>query len=124
MVPMDSYFSIAIDPANHLRGLLSLSIDTAPASGDDYLLFYYQDGPGRPPQGIIICLHYCGIGWWSLRIIAIDLADHLRGLLSLSIDTASAGKDDYYYSIIRMDLADHPRGLLFASITVGSADGP
>ena len=62
MVPKDYYPSIAIDLANYLRGLLSLLIDTALAGGDDYLLFYYQDGPGRPPQGIIICLHYCGIG--------------------------------------------------------------
>ena len=62
MVPMDYYFSIAIDPADHLRGLLSSSIDTALAGGDDYLLFYYQDGPGQPSQGIIISLHYCGIG--------------------------------------------------------------
>ena len=35
MVPMDDYFSIAIDPADHLRGLLSLSIDTALAGGDN-----------------------------------------------------------------------------------------
>ena len=51
MVPMDYYFSIAIDPADHLRALLSLSIDTASASEDNYLLFYYQDGPGQPPHG-------------------------------------------------------------------------
>ena len=61
MVPMAYYFPVAIDPADHLRDLLSSSIDAASASKDDYLLFHYQDGPGRPPQGIIICLHYCGI---------------------------------------------------------------
>ena len=66
MVPKDYHSSISIDPANYLRGLLSLLIDTASASGDDYLLFYHQDGPSRPPQGTIISLHYCRIGWWSL----------------------------------------------------------
>ena len=54
MVPMDYYCSIAIDPADHLRGLLSSLIDTASAGGDNCLLFYYQDGPGRPPQRFII----------------------------------------------------------------------
>ena len=130
MVPMAYYFPVAIDLANHLRGLLSSLIDTALASEDDYLLFYYQDGPGRPPQRFIILVDRYSIGRWGRLFIilssgwtwlttpgdyylppllwdrlmvpmdyycsiAIDPADHLRGLLSSSIDTASAGEDDY-----------------------------
>ena len=85
MVPMAYYFPVAIDPADHLRGVDKYSIGrwgrlfiillsgwTQPTTPGDYYL---------PP-----------LLWDRLMVpmayyfpVAIDPADHLRGLLSSSI---------------------------------------
>ena len=49
MVPMDYYFSIAIDPADHLRGLLSSLI------GPYWLLSAHCHGSGRPVGFYYFC---------------------------------------------------------------------
>ena len=100
MVPKDYHSSIAIDLADHLRGLSSLLIDTASASGDDYLLFYHQDGPSQLWDQLMVPMDY----YFS---IAIDPTDHLRGLLLLLlIDIAPAGDDNYLLFSIMIDLAN------------------
>ena len=90
------------------RVLLSLLIDIASASDDNYLLFSIRIDPANQ-WWFIIFLQYCRISWWSLLIIICPLLWiqlTCRVLLILWIDIALARDDNYLLFSIRIDLAN------------------